>query len=88
MKLATLTPHLRSGRACMNVSYGLHNLGIYFPFELVHLKVDISLSIDIFLMSVRQRYTEFCAQVHRDRDGRKRMMFDFIILQNRILLLW
>ncbi len=33
----------------MHVSYGLHNLIIFFfPFELVHLKVDISLSIDIF----------------------------------------
>ncbi len=56
MNSATLTRHLRSsGRACMHVLYGLHNLRI---FELVHLKVDISLSIDRFLMSVRQRYTQ------------------------------
>ncbi len=59
MKSATLTRHLRSsGCSCMHVSYGLHNLRICFPIELVHLKVDISLSIVyIFLMSIRQRYT-------------------------------
>ncbi len=38
---------------------------------MLHLKVDTSLSIDIYFMSVRQVYTEFCAQVHGDRDGRK-----------------
>ncbi len=42
----------------MHVSYGLYNLRICFQFELVNLKVDISISIDIFLMSVRQRYTQ------------------------------
>ncbi len=32
-------------------------------------------------------YTEFRAQVHRDRYGRKRVVFAFIILQKRVLLL-
>ncbi len=32
-------------------------------------------------------YIEFHAQVHRDRDGRKRILFSFIILQKRVLLL-
>ncbi len=59
---------------------------------MVHLKVYISLpiDIDIFLMSVRQVYAEFCAKVHRDRDGRKHILFAFNILQkhNVLLLLW
>ncbi len=34
-------------------------------------------------------YTEFHAQVHRDRDGRKRILFVFFILQKHVLvLLW
>ncbi len=61
----------------------------FFPFELVHLKVDTSRSIDIFLMSVRQRYIQSFALKLTDRDGRKRILFAFIILQKRILwLLW
>ncbi len=65
---------------------------ICFPFELVYLKVDISHSVGIFFMSERQACTvlEFRAQVHRDWDGRKRILFAFIILQkcNVLLLLW
>ncbi len=55
-----------------------------------HLKVDISLYIDMFFMSVNQVYAEFRAQVYRDRDRRKRIQFSFIILQkdNVLLLLW
>ncbi len=72
----------------MHVSYGLHNLRICFPFELVHLKVDISFSIvDMFNLCKTKMYIEFHAQVHRDRDGRKRILFAFIILQKRVLLL-
>ncbi len=66
MKSATLTCHLCSS--------GLHT-------SVLHLKVDTSLSIDIYFMSVRQVYTEFCAQVHGDRDGRNRILSAFIILQ-------
>ncbi len=40
----------------MCMFYGLHDLRFCFPFKLVHLKVDISLYIDIFLMFVRQRH--------------------------------
>ncbi len=40
-------------------------------------------------MSVRQVYMKFRAQVYRDRDGRKHILFPFIILQKRhVLLLW
>ncbi len=49
---------------------------VWFSFELVHLKVDISSSIDIFFYVCKAKvYTEFCAQVHRDRDGRMRILF-------------
>ncbi len=64
-----------------------HIENICFLFELVHLKVDISHSIDIFFMSVRQIYTEFRTQVHRDRDGRKRILIAFITLQKCNVLL-
>ncbi len=33
-------------------------------------------------------YSEFRTQVHRDRDGRERIPFAFIILQKHVLLLW
>ncbi len=45
-------------------NHTLHT-NIDFPFELVHLKVDILLSIYVF--HIRQVYTEFHAQVHRPR---------------------
>ncbi len=52
-----------------------------------HLKVDISLSIDIFFI---HRDSKFLAQVHRDLDGRKRILFALITLQKRnvSLLFW
>lgn len=51
-------------RVCM-----FHTDYIIIPFELVNLKVDLSLSIDIFFFftSARQRYTEFCTQVYRQK---------------------
>ncbi len=60
------------------------------------MKVDISLSIDyyvsVFHVCKAYRYTafQFRAQVHRDRDTRKRAVFAFIILQkhNALFLLW
>ncbi len=47
-------------------------------------------TVYIFFMSVRQAYMEFCAQLHGDRDGRKCILFAFIILQKHsvLLLLW
>ncbi len=65
-------------------------LNTCFPFALVHLKVYILLAIDMFFISVRQVYTEFHAQVHRDQDRRNRILIAFIILQKRnvLLLLW
>ncbi len=47
----------------MHVSYGLHNLRIF----VFHLKVDISLSIDIFYVYTVKIYTVLHAQVHRPR---------------------
>ncbi len=69
MKSATLTHHLRScGCSCfIQITFCL-------PFELVRLKVDISLYIDIFFNVTQcnsKIYTEFRAQVHSDKDGRK-----------------
>ncbi len=66
MKLETLTRHLRSSDAPVCMLRIIYE-NICFPFELVYLNVEISLSIDIFFMSVRQVYTEFCAQVHRPK---------------------
>ncbi len=93
MKSATLTRHLRScGCACLHVSYGLYSLiwedlfSIWIgSFESRH----FALYRYVFI-SVRQVFTEFRAQVHRDQDGRKRLLFAFIILQKRnvLLLLW
>ncbi len=61
----------------MHVSYGLHNLrNICISFELVYLKVDTSLSIYIFIDVFKAKiYMEFHVQVHRDRDGCKRILF-------------
>ncbi len=44
----------------------------------------------IFNVCKAKIYMEFRAQVHRDRDSRKRILFAFIILQkhNILLLLW
>ncbi len=61
MKSATLdNRHLRGSDAPVCMFHTAYIIGEYcFPFELVHLKVDISLSIDTFFMSVNQVYTEF-----------------------------
>ncbi len=46
-------------------------------FEFFHLKVDISLSIDIFFID---GVSKFLTQVHRDR-RQKRILFALITLQ-------
>ncbi len=72
----------------MHVSYGLHNLRILFSiligsFESRH----FTLYGYIFHVCKAKIYTEFRAQVHRDRGGRKHILFAFIILQKGNVLL-
>ncbi len=61
----------------MHVSFGLYSLRICPPFELVHLKVDILLSIDIFLMSVRQRYTQSFALKFTETEAAESASFTY-----------
>ncbi len=91
MKSATLTIHIcSSGCVCLQVSYRLHNLRIFvfhlnwFIWKLTFRSLQLHL-----LMSVRQIYTEFCVQVHRDWD-RKCILFAFIyfLMRNVLFLLW
>ncbi len=77
MKSATRTRHLRScGCACLHVSYGLYSLIWEYLFSTWIGSFEsryFALYTYVFI-SVRQVFTEFHAHVHRDQDGRKRLV--------------
>ncbi len=91
MKSATLTRHLCCSNAPVCMFHTDYIIWKYLfsiwicSFESRH----CALYRYVFL-SVRQIYIEFRAQVYRDRDSRKLILFAFIILQKRnvLLLLW
>ncbi len=85
MRLATLTCHLRSGDVpvCMFHFHYIISEYLFFiwidSFESRHFPLD-----RYVFMSVRQVYWKFCAQVHRDRDGRKHILLFSLFYKSKM----